>query len=213
MQQPYATARVAAPEEPGRGRHWRPTASGYGAPIATARCATRPRRWSSTPPACRSRDGPTFTTQNGEASRTLEVVRHPAPSLQTISSDRQGELFGDALARPCRGTTLALLRGPWAYPTGAISVLTPLKKTLNFATSRRCSESRRTKHRVRLRHHLTGRRGRDAASNQESRPLGNRVEEPSSPHEFFSSCSSRPKHPDAVRRRLYGTQRLGTCSP
>ena len=66
MQQRYATARVAAPRA--NGRHWRPTASGYGAPIATARCATRPRRWSSTPPACRSRAS-TFTTRTANWRR------------------------------------------------------------------------------------------------------------------------------------------------
>ena len=42
--------------------------AGYGAPIATARCATRPRRWSSTPPACRSRAS-TFTTRTANWRR------------------------------------------------------------------------------------------------------------------------------------------------
>ena len=136
-----------------------------------------------------------------------------------LSSDRQGELFGDlrgtcqhAVGGRCRALLRGPAEGPWAYrpapyrgahPARQDAQLCPCRAGVPGTSRAHRPEHRGQEHRVRLRHHLTGRHLRDAAATAglESRPLGDRVEEPSSPRQ------------DAVRRRLYGTVRLLASQP
>ena len=226
-------ARVAAPKNRANGRHWRPTASGFAAPIATARCRLRDRDAGRAPrPACRSRAS-IFTPERrtGGGLRTAGVVPISGAVITldalhttrntTVSiveqhgadylADRQGECSEtyEALASiavgagRCRALLRGIRRRAMAYRPAPYRGAHPARQGLNFAhvaqvfrVPRERTDLKSGEYSVEYAYGITSLAAESATPKQllalESRPLGDRVEEPSSPR------------PDPLRRRLYG---------
>ena len=150
------------PKNRANGRHWRPTASGFAAPIATARCAyetaTLVEHRTGVPLASLN-----FHDQNGELAAVgalLEVVPisgavitldalHTTRNTTVSIVEQHGADYLLTVKGNCSETYEALASMPWEDAAGRFSedpqkghgridrrhieVLTPLDKTLNFA--------------------------------------------------------------------------------
>ena len=191
MQQRYATARVPAPGAQQQRQALAADGNGFAAPIGHD--ATRPRRWSSTarragrePQLSRSEpwrrgallevvpisgDHPVHTTRN----TTVSVERHYLLTVKGNCSETF-EALASMPGRRCRALLRGPAAGPWAYRPAPYRGADDARQDAQLVVFR----VRVQEHRVRASPHWPP---PAAAAATQSRPLGDRVEEPSSPRQ------------------------------